>query len=71
MEVVVVVKTAGVVGRSRGAGTGGAEPAAGTGTGGSLVPLARLPVCVLQRLSEELLRPEWLLASLPWSCWSR
>lgn len=71
MEVVVVVKTAGVVGRSRGAGTGGAEPAAGTGTGGSLVLLARLPVCVLQRLSEELLRPEWLLASLPWSCWSR
>lgn len=26
---------------------------------------------MLQRLSEELLRPDWLLASLPRSCWSR
>lgn len=33
--------------------------------------LARLPVRMLQRLSLELLRPDWLLASLPRSCWSR
>lgn len=86
VEVVVVV-VAGVVagaaaaavvvrGRSRGAGTGGTEPAVvvgvavGTAAGGWCL-LARLPVRMLQRLSEELLRPDWLLASLPWSCWSR
>lgn len=77
---VVVVATVVVVeggGRSRGAGTGGTEPAdgaggaAGTGAGGGWVPLARLPVRMLQRLSEELLRPDWLLASLPRSCWSK
>lgn len=51
---------------SLGAGTGAA-----TGAGG-FEPLARLPVRRLQRLSEELLlRPDWLLASLRWSCWSR
>lgn len=74
---VVVVATVVVGGRSRGAGTGGTEPAAGagvaagTGVGGGWVLLARLPVRMLQRLSEELLRPDWLLASLPRSCWSR
>lgn len=78
VEVVVVVTAVVVVGgRSRGAGTGCTEPAAGagaaagTGIGGGRVPLARLPVRMLQRLSEELLRPDWLLASLPRSCWSR
>lgn len=80
MEVVLVatvVVVVVVVGRSRGAGTGGMEPAdgagvaAGTGAGGGWVPLARLPVRMLQRLSEELLRPDWLLTSLPRSCWSR
>lgn len=66
-----------VGGRSRGAGTGGTEPAAGAGVaagtaaGRGRVPLARLPVRMLQRLSEELLRPDWLLTSLPLSCWSR
>lgn len=70
--VVVVVEW-----RSRGAGTGGTVAAvgagvvAGTGAGGSGAALARLPVRMLQRLSEELLRPDWLLASLPRSCWSR
>lgn len=74
---VVVVATVEVGGRSRGAGIGGTEAAggagvaAGTGAGGGWVPLARLPVRMLQRLSEELLRPDWLLASLPRSCWSR
>lgn len=58
-------------GRSRGAGTGGAGATVGGGAGGALVPLARLPVRMLQRLSLELLRPDWLLASLPRSCWSR
>lgn len=77
MEVVVVAAAVVVGGCSRGAGTGGTAPAAGagvaagTGTGGGWVPLARLPVRMLQRLSEELLRPDWLLASLPRSCWSR
>lgn len=80
MEVVLVATVVVVVvvgGRSRGAGTGGMEPAdgagvaAGTGAGGGWVPLARLPVRMLQRLSEELLRPDWLLTSLPRSCWSR
>lgn len=76
-EVVVVAVAVVEGGRSRGAGTGGTEPAvgaglaAGAGAGGGLVPLARLPVRMLQRLSEELLRPDWLLASLPRSCWSR
>lgn len=73
VEVVAVV-TVMVGGRSRGAGTGGTEPAAGaagTAAGGGCVPLARLPVRMLQRLSEELLHPDWLLASLPWSCWSK
>lgn len=76
VEVVAVV-TVMVGGRSRGAGTGGTEPAAsagvaaGTAAGEGCVPLARLPVRMLQRLSEELLRPDWLLASLPRSCWSR
>lgn len=66
-----------VGGRSRGAGTGGMEAAAdggvtrGTGAGEGLDPRARPPVRMLQRLSEELLRPDWLLASLPLSCWSR
>lgn len=82
--VVGMVKAAGVVevavvggGRSRGAGTGGTEPVvvvgvtvAGTADGGWCL-LARLPVRMLQRLSDELLRPDWLFASLPWSCWSR
>lgn len=68
---VVVVATVVVEVRSRGAGTGGPEPVAGTGASGGLVPLARLPVRMLQRLSEELLRPDWLLTSLPRSCWSR
>lgn len=74
---VVVVATVVVGGRSRGAGTGGTVPAvgagvvAGTGVSGGLVPLARLAVRMLQRLSEELLRPDWLLASLSRSCWSR
>lgn len=73
-EEVVVVAVVG--GSSRGAGTGneeasvGAGAAAGVGAGG-WVPLARLPVRMLQRLSEELLRPDWLLTSLPRSCWSR
>lgn len=63
-------------GRSRGAGTGGTEPAVGAGVAAGTAArgwclLARLPVRMLQRLSEELLRPDWLLASLPWSCWSR
>lgn len=80
VEVVVVAEVVVVLvlgGRSRGAGTGGIEAAvgagveAGTGANGSLVPLARLPVRMLQRLSEELLRPDWLLASLARSCWSR
>lgn len=72
LVVVVVVEW-----RSRGAGTGGTVAAAGagvtagTGAGGGWVALARLPVRMLQRLSEELLRPDWLLASLPRSCWSR
>lgn len=76
VEVVAVV-TVMVGGRSRGAGTGGAEPAVGAGVAAGTVacrgcvPLAKLPVRMLQRLSEELLRPDWLLASLPWSCWSR
>lgn len=65
-----------MVGRSRGAGTGGTAAAAGAGVAAGTeargwVPFARLPVRMLQRLSEELLRPDWLLASLPWSCWSR
>lgn len=76
--VVVAVAAAAVVGggRSRGAGTGGTELAvvvgvtAGTAARGWCL-LARLPVRMLQRLSDELLRPDWLLASLPWSCWSR
>lgn len=72
---VVVVATVMAGGRSRGAGTGGTEPAAGGGvaevTGAGLDPLVRVPVRMLQRLSEELLRPDWLLASLPRSCWSR
>lgn len=72
---VVVVATEVVRGRSRGAGTGGIEPTTSTGiatgAGGGWVPLARPPVRMLQRLSEELLRPDWLLASLPRSCWSR
>lgn len=76
VEVVAVV-TVMVGGRSRGAGTGGTEAAAGggvtrgTGAGKGLDPWARPPVRMLQRLSEELLRPDWLLASLPLSCWSR
>lgn len=74
VEAVVTVM---VGGRSRGAGTGGTEAAAGggvtrgTGAGKGLDPWARPPVRMLQRLSEELLRPDWLLASLPLSCWSR
>jgi len=72
---VVVVATVVVEDRSRGAGTGSPKAAAGAGVaaeaeGGGWVPLARLPVRKLQRLSEEL-RPDWLLASLPRSCWSR
>lgn len=73
VEVVAVV-TVMVGGRSRGAGTGGTEPAveavvaAGTTAGKGCVPL---PVRMLQRLSEELLLPDWLLSSLPRSCWSR
>lgn len=76
VEVVAVV-TVMVGGRSRGAGTGGTEAAAGggvtrgAGAGEGLDPWARAPVRMLQRLSEELLRPDWLLASLPRSCWSR
>lgn len=75
MEVVVV--TAVVGGCSRGAGTGGtaaaegAGVAAGTGADVGWVPFARLLVRMLQRLSDELLRPDWLFASLPRSCWSR
>lgn len=67
----LLVVVVGGGGRSRGAGTGwtapaaGAGAAAGTGTGGGRVPFARLPVRMLQRLSDELLRPDWLLASLP------
>lgn len=66
-----------VGGSSRGAGTGGMEAAegggaiSGKGAGEVLDPWARPPVRMLQRLSEELLRPDWLLASLPLSCWSR
>ena len=82
VEVVVVVVAGAVAaavvgrGRSRGAGTGGIEPAAGAvvaaGTAArGWFPFARLPMRMLQRLSEELLRPDWLLASLPLSCWSR
>lgn len=73
----VVVATVMAGGRSRGAGTGGTEPTAGggvaevAGAGEGLDPLVRVPVRMLQRLSEELLRPDWLLASLPRSCWSR
>lgn len=73
VEVLAVV-TVIVGGRSRGAGTGGTAPAvvaAGTATGGGWAPLARLPVRMLHRLSEELLHPDWLLASLPRSCSSR
>lgn len=76
VEVVAVV-TVMVGGSSRGAGTGGTEAAAGggvtrgTGAGEGLDPWARPPVRMLQRLSEELLQPDWLLASLPLSCWSR
>lgn len=63
-------------GRSRGAGTGGTEATAGAGVAaGSVVGacflLARSLVRMLQRLSEEVLHPDWLLASLPRSCWSR
>lgn len=60
-ETVVTVM---VGGRSRGAGTGGkeaavgAEVAAGTAADGGCVPLARLPVRMLHRLSEELLHPD-------------
>lgn len=74
---VVAVVTVMVGGSSRGAGTGGMEAAAGggatsgKGAGEGLDPWARPPVRMLQRLSEELLRPDWLLASLPLSCWSR
>lgn len=63
--------------KSRGAGTGGPEPAAGarlmmeTGALGGWVLFNRLPVRMLQRLSDELLRPDWLLTSLLRSCWSR
>ena len=83
MAAAVVVVVVMVGGSSRGAGTGCTEPTAGagiaagtkTGTGIGIgrgrVSLARLPVRMLQRLSEELLRPDWLLASLPRSCWSR
>lgn len=77
VEEVVVVTAVVVGGRSRGAGMGGTELAVGagvevgTGAGGGLVHLARLLVRMLQRLSEELLHPDWLLASLPRSCWSR
>lgn len=73
----VDVETVAVDGRSRGAGTGGTTAAAaGAGSRGATVAdgrelLARLPVRMLQRLSEELLRPDWLLTSLPRSCWSR
>lgn len=76
VEVVAVV-TVMVGGRSRGAGTGGTAAAAGGGlisgiaAGEALDPWARPPARMLQRLSEELLRPDWLLASLPLSCWSR
>lgn len=45
---------------SRGAGIGGRM-------GGRLEPFTRLPVRELARLSEELLRPDWLLTSLRWS----
>lgn len=48
-----------------GMGTGAA-----VGTGG-LLPFVRLVARVLHRLSEELLRPDWLLASLRRSCPSR
>lgn len=78
VEVVVVAAAAATVvveGRSRGAGIGGPELAAGAvvaaGAVSDLVTLARLLMRMLQRLSDELLRPDWLLASLPWSCWSR
>lgn len=77
VDVEVVVVAAEVAGgRSRGAGTGGTEAAAGAGVAAGTeawgwFPLARLPVRMLQRLSEELLRPDWLLASLPCSCWSK
>lgn len=63
--------------RSRGAGTGGPEPAASAGLMiemrgfGGWILFNRLPVRMLQRLSDELLRPDWLLTSLPRSCWSR
>lgn len=75
--VAVAVLAVAVDGRSRGAGTGGTTAAAaGAGITGATVAdgrkiLARLPVRMLQRLSEELLRPDWLLTSLPLSCWSR
>ena len=58
------------------AGRGATKAATGVwvqteaGAGGR-VPLARVPVRMLQRLSEELLRPDWLLASLACSCCSR
>lgn len=79
VEVVVLVVEAAAMevvgGRSRGAGTGGPEPAAdamvAAGPVRDWVPLAKLLVRMLQRLSEELLRPDWLFASLPRSCWSR
>jgi len=79
---VVVVAVVIVGGRSRGAGTGctgvaagmgtrtGTRTGTGSGTGSGRVLWARLHVRMLQRLSEELLRPDWLLASLPRSCWS-
>lgn len=72
----VVVATA-LEERSRGAGTGGPEPAARAGLTmetsgfGGWILFNRLPVRMLQRLSDELLRPDWLLTSLVRSCWSR
>lgn len=73
---VVVVATV-LEERSRGAGTGGPEPAVRAGlvmemrVFGGWVLFNRLPVRMLQRLSDELLRPDWLLTSLVRSCWSR
>lgn len=77
VDVEVVVVATALEERSRGAGTGGPEPAARAGLTmetsgfGGWILFNRLPVRMLQRLSDELLRPDWLLTSLVRSCWSR
>lgn len=61
----------GVVTLALGRGTGSRGAGMGGRTVGRLAPLTKLPVRELARLSEELLRPDWLLTSLRCSWLSR